>query len=80
MEYEKIINLLDHIPNQPTKFRTKNCVAINDDVYGTYNTNSQIKFKTLILKSSLCDYSDAYILVSGTIAVSNTGTAAKNNN
>ena len=45
MEYQLIINLLDNRPNQPTKFRTKNYVEINDDSRGTYNTNSQIKFK-----------------------------------
>ena len=47
---------------------------------GTYNTNSQIKFKTLIIKSSLCDYSDAYILASGTITVPNKGAAGAPNN
>ena len=67
MEYEKIINLLENTPNQPTKFRTKNWVEINDDSRGTYNTNSQIRFETSMLRSSLCDYSEAYILVSGTI-------------
>ena len=41
----------------------------NDDACGTYNTNSQIKFKTWVLKSSLCDYSDACILISGTITI-----------
>ena len=40
MEYRKIINLLDNTPNQPTKFRTKNWVYINDDVRGTYNKDS----------------------------------------
>ena len=64
-----MINLLDNTPNEPSKFRTKNWVEINGDSCGTYNTNSQIKFKTSMLKSSLCDYSDAYILVSGTITV-----------
>ena len=39
MEYQKIINLLDNTSNQPTKFRTKNWVEINDDARGTYNTN-----------------------------------------
>ena len=52
----------------------------NDDAHGTYNTNSQTKFKTTMLKSNLCNYSDAYILVSGTITVRNTGTAANPNN
>ena len=67
MEYQKIINLLDNTLNQPSKFRTKNWVEINDESRGTYNTNSQVKFKTTMLKSSLCDYSDAFILVKGTI-------------
>ena len=49
MEYQKTINLLDNTPNQPSKFRTKNWVEINDDSRGTYNTNSQIKFKTSIV-------------------------------
>ena len=69
MEYQKIITLLDNKRNQPTKFRTKNCVETNNEERGTYNINSQIKLKTSMLRSSLCDYSDAYILVSGTITV-----------
>ena len=73
MEYQKIINLLNNTPNQPTKFRTKNWVEINDDFRGTYNNNSQIKFKTSMLRSSLCDYSNAYILVSGTITITVAG-------
>ena len=72
MEYQKIANLIDDISNQPSKFRTKNWVEINDESKATYNVNSQIKFKTTMLKSSLCDYSDAYILVKGTISVNNT--------
>ena len=69
MEYQNIINLLDNTRNQPTKFRTKKWVEINDDSRGTYNTNSQIEFKNSMLRSSLCDYSDTYILVSGTITM-----------
>ena len=75
MEYPKISNLLDDAPNQPSKLRTKNWVEINDESRGTYNVNSQIKFKTTMLKSSLCDYSDAYILVKGTVTVNNTAAA-----
>ena len=60
MKYQKIKNLLANTPNQPPNFKTKNWVEINDDPCGTYNTNSQIKFKTSMLKSSLCDYSDIY--------------------
>ena len=69
--------------NQPSKFRTRNWIEINDESRGAYNVNSQIKFKTTMLKSSLCDYSDAYILVKGTISVNNTaaqGVAANNTN
>ena len=73
MEYQRIINLLNNTPNQPPKFRTINCVEINDDSSGTYNTDSQIKFKTAKLKSSSYDCRDAYILVKGTITISNTG-------
>ena len=62
MEYQKIINLLDNTLNQPSKFRTKNWVEITDDSLGTYNTNSQIKFKIKMLNLSLSDYSVAYIL------------------
>ena len=69
MEYQKIINVLDNTPNQPTKFRRKKWVEINVDARGTYDINSQIKFKTSILRVSLCDYRDAYILVSGTITI-----------
>ena len=69
MEYQKIANLIDDTSNQPSKFITKNWVEINDESRGTYNVNSQIKFKTTTLKSSLCDYSDAYILVKGKITI-----------
>ena len=76
MEYQKIPNLIDDTSNQPSKFRTKNWVEINDESRGTYNVNSQIKFKTTMLKSSLCDYSDAYIFVKRTTSVNNTAVAA----
>ena len=75
MEYQKIANLREDTSNQRSKFRTKNWVEINDESRGTYNVNSQIKFKTTMFKSSLCDYSDAYILVKGTITVNNTAAA-----
>ena len=68
MENEKLINLLDNKPSQSSKFRTKIWVGVNDDARGTYNANSQIKFKTSMLNSSLCDYSDAYTLVKGTMS------------
>ena len=83
MEYQKIANLLDSASNKPSKFRTRNWVEINDEARGTYSPNKQIKFKTSMLRSSLCDYSDAYILVKGNITVNNTaadGAAANNTN
>ena len=65
MEYQKIVNLIDDASNQPSKFRTKDWVQINDESRGTDNVNSQIEIKTTVLKSRLCDYSDGYILVKG---------------
>ena len=76
MEYQKIANFIDDTSNQPSKFRTRNWVEINDESRGTYNVNSQIKFKTTMLKSSLCDYSDAYILVKGRITITRAGADA----
>ena len=66
----------DASSNQPSKFKTKNWVEVNDKSRGEYNVNSQIKFKTAMLKCSLCDYSDAYVHVKGTITINNTVAAA----
>ena len=63
MEYQKRANLLDDASNQPSKFKTNNWVEINNESRESYNVNSQIKFITTMLQSSVCDYSDAYILV-----------------
>ena len=67
--------MLDSASNKPSKFRTRNWVEINDDIRGAYSPNKQIRFKTAMLRSSLCDYSDAYILVKEKISVN----AAANN-
>ena len=72
--------MLVNTPNQPTKFRTKNWVEINDESCGTYNANRQIKFKTSMLRTILCDYSDVFILASTTITVPNTRTAVNPDN
>ena len=71
--------MLDNTPNQPSKFKAKNWVEINDDSRGTYNTDSQIKFKISMLKSNVCNYSDAYILLSKKITITGAGndTAAR---
>ena len=67
--------MLDNAWNQPSKFRTRNWVEINDESKGTYTGNS-IKFKTTMLRSNLCDYADAYILVNGRITITGAGVDA----
>ena len=82
MEYDKINNLLhivdtsakhvlsedNEMSEQLSKFVTREYVRTNS-LLNTYNENKSIRFKTPMLRLSLCDYSDAYILVKGTIAV-----------
>ena len=71
MEYDKINNLLlseDNESEELSKFVTREYVRVNS-LYNTYNENKSIRFKTPMLMSNLCDYSDAYILVKGTITV-----------
>ena len=83
MEHQKIANLLDTESNKSSRFRTRNWVEINDDLIGAYSPDKLIRFKTAMLRSSICDYSDAYILVKGNIIVNNTagaGAAANNTN
>ena len=75
--------MLNDASNIQSKFRTKNWVEINDDIRGAYSPNKQIRFKVAMLRSSLCDYSDVYILVKGNITVNNTedaGAAANSTN
>ena len=86
MEYQNIANLLDNeaalsASNKPSKFRTRRWVEINDEIRGAYSPNNQIRFKTAMLRSRLCDYNDAYILVKWNISVNNTavGAAAADN-
>ena len=73
MEYQKIANLIDGASNKPSKFRTKNWIEINDEPRRPYNVNNQIKVKTTMLRSNLCDYSDAYIHVDGKITIIGAG-------
>ena len=75
VDYQKSINLLDNTSNQPSKFTAKNCV----DARGTYDTSSQFSLKTLMLKPSLCDYSDAYLLVKRTISAAEQAGNSPNN-
>ena len=73
MEYQKIINLIDNMPDQPSKFTTKNWAKINDESKKSYDTGIDIKFKTAVLRSSLCGYDVAYILVKGIITITGEG-------
>ena len=49
MEYQKIIDFVENTPNQPSKFKTKTRVEINDESLGTYNKDNEIRFKTSML-------------------------------
>ena len=83
MKNQKIVNLLDDTTNQPSKFRTRNWVEINDVESKERYDNSNIRFKTSVVRSNLCDYSDSYILAKGAMTVPNTaaaGTAGSNAN
>ena len=71
MEYDKINNLLrseDSESENLSKFVTRQYVKVNS-LSNTYNENKSIRFKTPMLRSDLCDYADAYILIEGTIIV-----------
>ena len=72
MENQKIANFLNDESNQPSKFRTRNWVELDDESRGTY-TGNDIRFKTTMLRSNLSDYADSYILVKGTITISGAG-------
>ena len=70
METQKIINLLNDSSNEESKFATKKWYFIDSQATkGKYKQSDAIKFKTETIKSSLCDYSDAFILVTGNITV-----------
>ena len=66
MEYQKIKNLVDNIPDKVPRFTTNQSGE-------TYNTNKQIRFKTSMLRPDLCDFSDAYVVVKGIVTVSADG-------
>ena len=82
METQKIVNLLNSTNNENSKFATKKWYIIGSESKGNYSHENPIKFLTSSLESSLCDYSDAYILVTGNITVTggdaNTKVAFKN--
>ena len=69
METQKIVNLLNDSNNENSKFATKKWYVIDNESKGKYSDENEIKFLTNSLESSLCDYSDAYVLVTRNIAV-----------
>ena len=86
IENQKIVNLLNDSVNESTKFATRKWYVINDQNNGQYGRGNEndatIEFDTKVIKPNLCDYSDAYILVTGDIKVAgvaaNTNVAFKN--
>ena len=74
MEYQKITNLLGNASDKVHRFTTKKWIEVQNqsgNAENRYNANKQIRFKTPVLRSDLCDYSGAYIVVKGNIAVTN---------
>ena len=71
IETQKITNLLGDANNESSKFATRKCYVMNDqnntDYGGGDENGTTIKFETKVIKSNLCDYLDAYILVTGDI-------------
>ena len=82
METQKIVNLLNSSENEYSKFATKKWYVIDSESKGNYSHHDPIKLLTKSIESSLCDYSDAYVLVTGDITVTggnaNTKVAFKN--
>ena len=72
METQKIVNLLNGSDNENSKFATKKWYVIDSESKGNYSDENEIKFLTSSLESNLCDYSDAYILVTGNITITRT--------
>ena len=79
MEYQKIIIFLDNASSPQSKLKAKNWIEINDESWETYSKYNQIRFKTWVLRSALCFYSDTYILLKGTVTVAPATAAAQNN-
>ena len=71
MEFQKIVNFLDTTSDDKDlpRFVTKKWVEVYDQSEGNYNVNKEIRIKTSMLRSDLCDFSDAYIVVKGNIIV-----------
>ena len=72
MEHQKITNLLGNIPDKVSGFVTKRWMEVHDQsgtAKNRYKASKQIRFKTSVLRSDLCNFSDAYVVVTGEITV-----------
>ena len=71
MEFQKIVNFIDTTSDNKDlpKFVTKKWIEVCDQSQGNYNVNKEIRIKTSMLRSELSDFSDAYIVVKGNVAV-----------
>ena len=81
MEFQKITNFLNTAPDDKVlpRFVTKKWIEVNDQTgKNNYEVNKEIRSKTLMLRSALCDYSDAYIVVEGDIIVTEPDNAIRN--
>ena len=81
MEFQKIANFLDTTSDDKDlpRFVTKKWIDVYDQSRGNYNVNKEIRIKTSMLRSDLCDYSDAYIVVKGDITLEGDNDANKRN-
>ena len=80
MEFQKIVNVFDTTSDDKNlpRFVTKKWIEVYDQSEGNYNVNKEIRIKTSMLRSDLCDFSDAYIVVKGDITVTNPNNAKRN--
>ena len=81
MDYQKIKNLLGTMPDEVPRFITKKWIEVqwSDNAQDRYKPSKQIRFKTQMLRSNLCDFSDAYIVVKGKITVTGTNNRSRKN-
>ena len=81
MEFQKIVNFLDTTSDDKDlpRFVTKKWIEVYDQSEGNYNVNKEIRIKTSMLRSDLCDFSDAYIVVEGDITLEGDNNANKRN-
>ena len=77
METQKIVNLLNDTDNESSKFATRKWYVINNQNNGEYGEGSTIKFETKVIKPFLCNYSDAYVVVTGNITATGGDAYAK---